>query len=79
LTLPSPPLCLLRSLWYRIRTGASVSGCTLVDKEVHRGCAVYVSQCETCGRSKITWHHGEPAVEWDCEPCCRPVAGGRLS
>jgi hypothetical protein len=57
--IPSP-ICLLRAIWRSLLTGAAVRGCGMVSMEVHRGCAVYVSRCQTCGGTRITWHHGEP-------------------
>lgn len=57
----TPELCWLLGLWRWIRTGLGVrvSGHDFAHQETHRGCTVIVSTC-ACGRSSISWHHGEP-------------------
>lgn len=33
----------------------NISGHSWVEKEVHKNVTVFVSECETCGETSITW------------------------
>lgn len=73
MTLPSP-LCLLRNLWWSLRTGARVRGHVFINSEVHVGCTVVVSRCEDCGLQSISWHHSAPdgrreLMDGSCREC----------
>jgi len=35
--------------------GYQVSGHSHVEKEVHKNVTVFVTECETCGKTEITW------------------------
>ena len=69
--LPSP-LCLMRSLWWSLRslimTGYRTEGHVYVSAEVHRGVVVHVDRCEDCGRRQLSWHGGETL----CPVCENP-------
>jgi hypothetical protein len=49
------PLCLLRTWWWSLRIGASVSGCNYVEDVPETLAYVHVLRCRCCGRINVGW------------------------
>jgi len=49
-------ICWLKGLFYSFPfIGFPISGHSLVEKEVHKNVTVFITECETCGETEITW------------------------
>lgn len=49
------PLCILRSLYYSIKSMSLVSGCSYKTDEEPTPENIHVLKCEVCGDKSISW------------------------
>lgn len=49
------PLCLLRTVWYSLRCGAHVDGCSYETDAEPTPENVHVTRCSVCGRYDVSW------------------------